>query len=489
MRRLWIGAILIILVLLARDPSAAREIRQGDQCEIAANEVIQGNLFILCRTLKINGTVDGDVIGAATEAQVNGTVLGDVYLAAGQLEVAGTVGSNLHFVGSVLRILESAQLTNEQADLMSLSLSTFLEEGARIPGNISAGGYQLILNGDVDGEISFWGSALQIRNQVGGDVDAVVGDPQSTGVSQLQTLIVPFGWVVELVNPGLMVDTGGQIEGHLQYSAPTAGVIEGEVNGGTIFTQLVTQPDLGQIITNEDPSGLRILLAQALREFAVLATVGLIGLTFLPRQFQAPLRSLQNRPLPSMGMGLLAFIISFPVMIVMLILIIFLVVVPLLLLQTDGLFIGLVSGTLIGVWGGTTSIFYFTAIFISRAIISLLIGRVIVRTAIGDDGSQRIAFISFMVGVVLMAVLNSLPVFGILVSALAAFLGLGAILTLINTQFRSYRDQVNAPLNRMIPMRVPARRDAALRHPPLLEDRPSAPGMDNLPEGFEWWDD
>ena len=37
-------------------------------------------------------------------------------------------------------------------------------------------------------EVSFWGSALTINNLVGGDVTATVGDPTSTGVTELRTL-------------------------------------------------------------------------------------------------------------------------------------------------------------------------------------------------------------------------------------------------------------------------------------------------------------
>lgn len=82
----------------------ARAIRQGDQCIIDAYETIQGNLFTLCRTLQIRGTVNGDVLGASTDAQITRKVAGDVYLLAGQLEISGEVGEDVHFAGAVLRL-------------------------------------------------------------------------------------------------------------------------------------------------------------------------------------------------------------------------------------------------------------------------------------------------------------------------------------------------------------------------------------------------
>ena len=428
MRRLVLAYVFISILLLAgRGTALAREIRQGDQCVIGANEIIQGNLFALCRTLQIRGTVNGDVLGAATEAKISGKITGDIYMLAGQLEVSGEVGQDVHFAGSVLRLLPTAKLSGARADLISLSLSTTIDDGARVPGNVIAAGYQLVLNGEVGGELSFWGSGLAINSTVGGNVDAVVGDPQSTGVSQVQTLIVPFGWDVELGNPGLMIGDKGVIGGHLKYSASAPGIITGKVIGETLFTKVTSQPDLTQIIQNDNRDSMRLLVGETAQEFVILALIGVIALTFVPRQFQVPLRALQSRTLPSAGVGLLAFIVSFPITIVMLILLVVLLIVPLIILRLDGLFVFLFSGTLIGGWGGAASVFYFTAIFISRVVVALLIGRIIVRTAIGDDGSQRVAFISLFVGAFVLSIVVSLPVVGIIVSAVTAFMGLGAV--------------------------------------------------------------
>ncbi|MEZ4669108.1 MAG: polymer-forming cytoskeletal protein [Anaerolineae bacterium] len=490
MRRVAIVLVLCALLLVVgHGPAGAREIRQGDQCEVGANEVIKGNLFVICRALQIKGQVDGDVIGAATDATITGTVNGDLYMAAGQLDIAGTINGSIHFGGPVLRILSNARITGANADLMSLSLSTTVENGVKIPGNVTAAGYQLVMEGGIDGEVDFWGSALKVDSAIGRDVNATVGDPQSSGISQLQTLIVPFGWDIELENPGLVIGDDGSVAGDLKYSGPSEGVIDGNVDGQTVFTPVVTQPDLTQIITNEDRDGLRLIASQALREFIVLALIGIVGLVLVPRQFLMPVRTMQSRTLPSVGVGLLAFIISFPVTIVVLILIIFLVVVPLLLLQLDGLFVALLSGAFIGAWGGTTSIFYFTTVFISRAVTCLMVGRVIVQLILGDDGSQRVTFISLVVGVALLSILVSLPTIGILVSAISAFWGLGAILIVLQTQLRAYRDRVSAPVARFISPRSPHTTTVRPLPPPMLDDGSYPPGMENLPEGFEWWDD
>ncbi len=489
MRRLVLGFVFLsILLLFGRGTAWARTIRQGDQCLIDTAEVIQGNLFAMCRTLQIKGTVNGDVLAAATDAKITGKVTGDVYVLAGQLEISGEVGQDVNFAGSVLRLQPTAKLTSTTSDVMSLSLSTTLDTGASVPGNITSAGYQLVVNGDVGGEVSFWGSALVINSAVGGDVDSAVGDSQSTGVSQVQTLIVPFGWDVELTNPGLVVGDKGVIGGHLKYSAVSEGTITGKVNGETVFTKVASQPDLNEIILNENRDSVRLLAGATIHEFAILVLIGVLGLVFLPRQFQVPLRTLQSRTLPSAGMGLLAFIISFPITIVMLILIVFVLIVPLVILQLDGLFVFLFSGTVLGAWGGAASVFYFTAIFISRVVVGLFIGRIIVRAVMRDNGSQRIAFISLIVGSLLLSIVVSLPVIGIIVSAITAFTGLGAILIVINNQLRALREEVPQSALRVKAI-SPSHRSASRQYaPPMLQDG-SGPGMDNLPAGFDWWDD
>jgi cytoskeletal protein CcmA (bactofilin family) len=479
MRRLVLGFVFIsILLLFGRGEAWARAIRQGDQCIIDVSETIQGNLFTLCRTLQIRGTVNGDVLGASTDAQITGKVTGDVYMVAGQLEISGEIGEDVHFAGAVLRLLPSAKLSGETSDLMTLSLSTTVDSGTTVPGNITAAGYQLVLNGPVGGEVSFWGSGLTINTTVGADVDAVVGDSQSTG-----------GWDVELSNPGLTVSDKGVIGGHLKYSAVSPGIVTGKVVGDTVFTKVSSQPDLTQMIQNENQDGVRLLAGATAHEFAILVLIGIIAMTFLPRQFQIPLRTLQSRTLPSAGVGLLAFIISFPITIVMLILIVLVLIVPLMILQLDGLFVFLFGGTLIGAWSGAASIFYFTAIFVSRVVVALMIGKIIVRGAIGDDGSQRIAFISLFLGIFLLSVLVSLPVVGIIVSAVTAFMGLGAILIVVSNQMRALRDSIPTTSLRMNPLTTARRTDTRSLPPPIVVDDGPEPGMDNLPPGFEWWDD
>lgn len=483
MRWKRVGAALVLLAALVLTTMAsAHEIYQGDQCVIDSETVIEGDVLALCRALRVDGTIEGSLFGAAFTAEINGSVRDDIYLVAGQLDVRGSVGEDLLFGGPVLQIHPTAKFTDEWGHLISLSLSSLLLDGARIPASITSLSYQLLLDGDVGRDVSFWGSALRINGTVDGNIDATVGDSQNGDSSQLQTLLAPFRFEVQLINPGLTVNESGQIKGDLRYTAPVAAVIDGQVDSEPLFTPIITVPDFTQInfAEEENAAWLRSFISGALREFISLVVLGSLGLFVIPRAVQLPLQSLRWRPINSVGVGIIAFFMSFVVWIVVLLLLVLLVLVFLLLNLDDLVVVTLLTFGLLNV--GAASLFFFLALYVSRILVALALGRGIVRITLGDDGSPRILYISLAVGTALMSLLVWLPVFGWVVNAIALVLGLGALaLTASSNQTRA---RAAAPLAVALSPDV-----AHPAPPPILDLKSNNPGMENLPKGFRWWSD
>lgn len=481
------GLWLVILLLITGGVSA-RDLLQGDQCFVEADQVIGGNLFVVCRILTIDGHVEGNVIGVATTAIISSsaTIDGDLYLLAGQLDVHGTVGHGVHFAGAVLRMHETTRFVDEHSNLISLSLSTRLFEDMVFPGTIVNWGYQLILDGQVGDEVNFWGSALHIGGQVTDDVFASVGDPQSTGVSQIETLFIPFALDVELVNPGLIMGENARITGDLVYTGVSVGDIEGTVEGEIDYTPASLGP------VQIETGSLSLYLAQVVREFTTLAIIGLFLLFFAPRAIHKPLHHLQTRPISSTSVGLLSFILSFPV--IMMVFVLSLLVLGILsLLRLDGVFIPtLVVLGFVNVGG--TALFYFIAIFVARVIVCIVLGRWMLRMTIGDGDSPRLLYMGMVVGVLVLSLLASLPVIGWVVNAVALFLGLGTLLSVFLNQLQTFRQQAQTAPPARYPRYVPERpplpdhpEEARRIPPPIIDSSPSPPGADNLPEGFDWW--
>ncbi len=493
------GLIILLLLLLPLGVTAAREVLQGDMCTIDADETVMGTVFVLCQNLVIDGTLDGNLIGAATNTTINGTVRNGVYLVGGQADIFGRVEDDLHFGGLVLRVHESARLGSETTDLFALSISTTLAEGVQVPGTLTTASYQTLIQGDVGGEVNFWGAGLEVDGRVGGDVIANVGNADEIeGTPQIEALFIPFPFDIDVVNPGLRLGDEARVFGNLHYEAPTRSLnpetVANQINGTLTFDIVTTQFEPP---TDEESllQGLATYFGSSIREVVTLAVVGGLGLLFAPKQMQAPILNLRRRPLTSLGVGALTFTVSFFVLFVALVASVLILFVLSLLSAGNLLFAGLVVLLIADVGGA--SLFYFVAIFVARSIVCLAIGRWLMRTVFETDETPRFLFLSLVVGSVLVGFAVSLPVLGLFVNALALFFGLGAIVNLLQAQLRNLRETAGGPDEQ-----TNAGHGWISVDPPFLPDLPPADsrrangprprhtvGVDNLPDDFVWWDE
>jgi cytoskeletal protein CcmA (bactofilin family) len=493
-RKRKVIGLLVALLLLFTGVVSAQEIIRGEQCDIPSGKTITGNVFVLCRTLNVAGTVDGSLFGVATSVTITGEITGDTYLLAGQLDVAGTLGDDLHFAGLVLRIHSGTAFPNANSDLVSATLSTTLDGGVSLPGSLTNRGYQVEIDGSVSGEVDFWGSALAINGEVGKDVDATVGDPSAEAGWLVQTPLSVAK--VPLVPGGLHVGRDAHIAGQLQYTGPSEGAIDGTLDHPAIFTSDVTTTSLTLGEENSSQNFQRYV-GEIVREFFTLSVIGVIGLLFTPRLIQAPIQQLRVRPLTSIGVGIPAFFLPLAVAFMIAVLTLLIMFLLYVIFQlTDLALIGGIVVSLLNV--SFTGLYYFVAIFIARVVVCLALGRVATRLAIGGDGSGRLIYLSLFVGVAILAIVGSLPfpvgpfTLGGIVNAIVLALGLGAILILLQDRLRILRETPTTgrangqPSVTMLPPRA---EEARAIPPPILDDVPQPPGMDNLPPGFKWWDD
>jgi hypothetical protein len=501
--------LLTVLCLLLVSPVAARDILSGADCIVEADTTIEGTLFAFCETLQIHGVVNGDVYGATIRSIIDGRVNGNVYLVALQMDVTGQISQDLHFGGIVLRLnpppaeettippVEPAQVLRLSRSIKAVTLSTTLFDNSRVEEGILTLGYQLIMRGNVDNEVNFWGSTLIIDGSVEGDVNATVGDPSSDS-SQLEALLIPLRLDLELENPGLIVSDTAFITGDLDYWGP----IEGEVAAGVVVGTTVFTSTSVVLTTLDEQETLSLYLDQFGREFSSLLVIGIIALLGMNKLLQSPLGNLRARPFASLAVGMLGFLLSFPiVMIVLLLSLAILGFFYLIGLQAVVVAVGIVLG-LVNIGG--ISVFYFVAIFGARALVGLALGRAILRIGFARtdiDDKRWMPFLALFIGVAVLSLVAALPGIGILANALALFLGLGAVLNVVITSFRRIRDAAPAPTPLWY---APSPAITRERHtgeipavlettpplivPPPLEDqtKPPLPGVQNLPEGFDW---
>ena len=489
----------LLVALLGIAGAAAQEI---DRCHIPAERRILGNFIAFCERLQLDGQVDGALIVVAVEAEIRGTVGGDVYILATRLDLHGELAKDLHFAGGVLEIHEGARWQDERAAILAATLHTRLRTDARLPGDYLGIGYQLLLDGVVGGAVEYLGSRLALGGVVAGDARATVGDSATTGISQLQPLlnILPLPLEVELLPPGLTLAEGASVVGDLRYKAPRPAELRGSVGGRVFHDQAPAS-----VTSVVRPGGWQRYWRNTLREFVVLAAITSCALLLAGRPLHDSLRHISQRPLPSFGVGLLTFILSFPIALLVA-LVSGLLLLPLNWLGSDLLLYG---ALLVGMVDfGLGSLFYFGAIFLSRVVAAVALGRWLYRrgamraTASRPQGAnaQRggnggylaggAGYLAALLGCAVLALLSSLPYAGWMLNAFAAFFGLGAIVSSLRQRLRVLRLPPPPPSRYETTNAIPGQGEAPPPPPPIAaESWRAKPGMTNLPPGFRWWEE
>ena len=488
--RIWLvcGVMLVLLGVLWGTVSAAESL-QGDQCVIPAGDEIDSDIYVICNTLTIDGTVRGDVIGGAwsTVLGPEGHITGDIWLVGGQLSLEGRMDDDIRFAGVDLDLMPEAQL-RERSDLTAAALNVEIWDRAALPGDLNFFGYQALVLGAVEGDVNFNGSALIIGGEIAGNVAASVG----SGETSPSFIPFPFPFTVSFQAPGLTVRSGGSIGGNLTYSGARPGNINGRIAGEINFTLDTPRPDITQAALETEeastPDLFGLYLRNVLTDVLALMTAGVIMALLAPAWVREPSRLVGRQVASSFGWGLILALLAIPVALIVLIVSILLLV--LVATVTLGGFTGM--GLALTIFFNTFVMggFAFVILFVARLVISYMIGNRLARRFITIDDRLLFMLFSLLIGTLIYALVANLPVpvVGLLLNAIGVFMGLGAIVlhgrTLYQRTARTYPAlpaHLPAP-----PPALEALRGNAPEPPPDSGDRP-APGMSNLPDGFRWW--
>jgi hypothetical protein len=349
---------------------------------------------------------------------------------------------------------------------------------APVAGNVLYAGYQAIIGSAVGGDVRFLGAVLAVNEhgQVGGSADVrIVGGiprpPDSLAGINFRT-------------PGLSLGPGALVRGDLKYEAPEqADVAPGAIGGQVRFVQGVTSGLIGDAPFSDVMAH---YLGRILRDLLSLMAIGLVALLVAQGGLLDVTRQLKTRAALSFGFGLAAIVLAFPAMaLLLLVSAVFLGFVHILTLGelTLAVTVGLAIVNLILIGG-----FWFVALFLGRLAVCYLIGQWIAHHIMLVADRATTLVISLLLGVIAFAVITGLPVdgYGLLANAVAVCFGLGAILLTLRNMVLRPQLRVGpaisaSPISALLP-------GMAAGSPPPPEDIESLPGMDNLPEGFTWFD-
>jgi cytoskeletal protein CcmA (bactofilin family) len=367
---LSIFALAALLVLTFITPAQAFDGRGGDKVVIGSDEVVNDDLYVSAQEFVLDGTVNGDVIAFGQILTVNGTVDGDLMAAGQTVVVNGEVTGSIRMAGSVLYIGEQASI---RGDIVSAGYSLEVKQGSAVGQDLVFAGAQILLAGDVTRNVQVGTAAFELRGNVGGNVNADVGDADQGQGGPPPGMFMPRSTVqIPEVKPGLMIDPSAKIEGDLEYTQSEeltipAGVVSGEV------TRTAPRASDGKAAYGE-ATGQKVAkwALGFVRNSVTLILIGLLLLWLFPFFVRGLSAQLQAKPLPSLGWGAVTWVVFF----IALLLVICVTILGGILFGV--LTLGQLTGTVIGL--GLLSVF---ALIVGFVLVTTFVAKVVFGAALG----------------------------------------------------------------------------------------------------------
>jgi hypothetical protein len=337
------------------------------------------------------------------------------------VKIGGTVGHAARIAGQTLLLSQDARV---DGDLLAAGASLQTEPNSTVGGNLAYAGSQALLEGTTNKDLEGFMNGLELGGKVGGNVDVHVdgdgGGPTSFPFAPASQIQVPT------VAPGLTLTDTAQVGGDLNYESSSEAKISpaAQIGGEVVRTERPPQ---------EEPTRTALdVVLDILGSLIALSLVGLLLMWIVPNWTRSLSDRIGVRPLPSLGLGIVGFIVFLALVIVILLATILLAVI-FGLLTLGSLVLLIVS---LGLLAEAVLVlaFLITTNYLAQILVSLLVGRLLLERLFPARAGGRV--LPLVVGLVLYVVLRAIPVFGFIVGLVVVLLGLGALTSWIWERLR-----------------------------------------------------
>jgi len=407
-RTCLLGALTILLAgvfVVVQSAHASGLVRQG---AVPAGQVVERDVLLTGDYVQLDGTVDGDVlavgrtiiiagdvsgslVAVGERISVLGRVDGSIYAAGVSLDMwpSSTIGRSVHFVGARIVTQQASEIGR---DLIAISLGADLSGKVGREVNARVGPMELLrLVTDALGkELRLFGT----QAPAAGRTSAGQGEQAQSGDAQGAASLIRASYV----SPSLA---------------------EGEVREG-----MRLRPASGPVQQDEPEraSEWRDWAVGLGQNFVSLLIVGVLAIWLLPKLLDRAVKSLRTRPLPATGYGLVVYVTGYGAAFVIALLI-------------SALGIALLTASLTKLawifWGVSFSAlglaffsFLAFAIYGSKIVVGYLVGQLILER-LAPKATRRIW--PLLLGLVLYALVRSIPLLGWVVDLVVSIVGLGAV--------------------------------------------------------------
>jgi cytoskeletal protein CcmA (bactofilin family) len=382
-----LGLVLMVAFWMP-SPGKAQGINFGSS--IPEGQVVDRNLVLNGTDVSIDGTVNGDVLAFGQTITVNGQVNGTLVAVGQSITINGQVSNSVLAAGVMVEVGEGGQVGR---DLYFVGARLTLAEGSAAKRDVNC--------------ISL---EAQFAGDIGRDLHAVVGPLQIA-----ETFFVPLRDRITLIS------ATGQ-EALPQANTPIlAGIGSGLLAPASSW--LAEGQKTAQQAAQVDTERLKTWGMGLLRNLIALLVIGLLGIWLLPAPFNWATEKVKQTPWRMALSGLTFYVGGWFIavlafgLIVVLALFFYVISLPNLgfLLGTLGL-----MGLGLGV-----SVFWLSITYVSKLIIAFLIGKLLLQRFAPRYAQSNLW--PLLLGVVLYALVASIPFLGWVVATLVTFFGLGAL--------------------------------------------------------------
>lgn len=274
----FLGAVMMLGLMLATTASAAEFIPAGDQMQSSVStreEDVHKNLYIAGASVTVNGKTLGDLAAAGGVVTLNGDVEKGLLLAGGNLTVNGSVGENARIAGGNISISGPVS-----GDLVVGGGNITVAQKANVGGDLVVGGGNITLDSDVAGNVKIGGGAVTINGKISGNVEIMASKS------------LTFGPTSEVL--GKIIYKGAQ------PAVVSAGAIVGVID----YTQIQNRA------AAQNHGFFGFMFITSLLKLLMLLVAGLVLCWLLPAKTSAVVHQAISSPLHNLGVGALVLIIS-----------------------------------------------------------------------------------------------------------------------------------------------------------------------------------
>jgi cytoskeletal protein CcmA (bactofilin family) len=367
----WIimGITLFIILYAFAATSFGMTFHKDEDIVIGEGEVVEGDLFLIGKTVAFRGKVTGDLFVAAKDVAIDGHVEESAFIAGDHVVISGTVEDDAHIAAQLLEIKGYVE-----EDLFFIGSESHVWQSAAVDGDYIFAGGVVMTHGPVSGYLVGAGKQIYLDGEIGGSVTIAVKE--------------------------LMLSKRARIAGDLRYVSEEAGRLHEEsvVRGEVTFKHAEADGTLDSFFPLVLITG---VIGKVLGYFMLLVT-GLVFIIFTPAWLKRLTASIARNPGRCAGWGAVAVFAA-----------------------PAG--IAIAFSTVVGAGlAGLAFSLYLAAMYISQIIAGLFIGNLVLRHK-DKEQSKGLMFGTLALGLLIVQAVRLIPVVGALVWVAAGIFGFGAM--------------------------------------------------------------